>query len=152
MFTVGMAVGALSPWAKVLTVTIGGTDDSNDGWIVLGAAVVSLVCLLFYAFYRGASRWLMIGPLAAGIVGGAITVYDRSNLSDRISEANSTLFGQVADIGWGLNLAMVASILLAVSALVALVFVQQPNAPFLPPPVQPPEASPAGEPERVLDT
>src|SRR5262245_27096330 len=144
--TLGMFIGAFGPWAKVLTASIGGTDDSNDGWLVFGAAVVSLGFLLVYAFYRPASRWLMIGPLAAGIVGAAVTIYDRSDLSNRISRANSTVLGQVAQIGWGLNLAMVASILVAVIALIAVVVVAHPAAPFLPPPAPP---SPTSDLERL---
>lgn len=132
LFTLGMLLGAFGPWAKVLTVSVGGTDGSNDGWLVVGAAIVSLGFVLGYAFYRAGSRWLMLGPMAAGVIGAAVTIYDRSSISDRISRANSSLLGEVAQIGWGLNLAMVASILLAVVALIALVSVAKPSAPLLP--------------------
>src|ERR1051326_5453235 len=36
-----MALGAFGPWAHVLGVSVGGTDGTNDGWIVLGLALLA---------------------------------------------------------------------------------------------------------------
>ena len=146
LLTLGMALGAFGPWAKVLTISVGGTDGSNDGWLIVGAALISLCFLLPYAFYRGASRWLMLGPLVAGVAGAAVAIYDRGNISNKISQAGA--FGRIVQVGWGLNLAMVASILLAIVALIAVVSVTRPDAPFLPTSPQP--ATPTvGELERL---
>ncbi len=49
-----MLVGAFSPWAKVFVLTIDGTDDGKDGWVVVAAAAFAAVF-----------------PLIAGGVGGA---------------------------------------------------------------------------------
>jgi hypothetical protein len=50
-------------------------------------------------------------------MGTAVTVYDRGNLSDAIDENESEL--AILQIGWGLNLALGASVALAVVSLIA---------------------------------
>jgi Short C-terminal domain len=145
LFTLGMLVGAFGPWVKVLAVSIGGTDGSNDGWFVVGAAIVALGFLLGYGLYRAGSRWLMLGPALAGVVAAAVTIYDRGNVSDKLARAG--LIGEVGQIGWGLNLAMVASIVLAVISVVALIYVDHPNATLLS--TERPTATTAGELERL---
>src|SRR5436190_18147508 len=97
LFTLGMLLGAFGPWAKVLNISVGGTDGSNDGWLIVGAAVVSLGFVLTYALYRASSRWVMLGPLLAGIAGAAVAIYERNNISDKISQAGG--LGQIAQIG-----------------------------------------------------
>jgi hypothetical protein len=115
---VAMAVGAFGPWGKVVgivNVSISGTDGSNDGWLVVGAAGVGVACLFAYA---GVGKPAAIGVLLAGAAGAAVGIYDRSNVTDLNDESGTNLAS--IEVGWGLNLAIGASIALAVIGLIAL--------------------------------
>src|SRR5438270_335621 len=96
-----MVVGAFGPWLKVLGQSVSGTDGSNDGWLVVAAAVIG--GLLYYATRdsRGGAVWALI----AGIAGIAVTLYDRSNVQNALDKSGA--FAQaLVQIGWGLNLAL----------------------------------------------
>jgi hypothetical protein len=41
-----MVVGAFGPWVKALGIGVSGTDGSNDGWIVVGTALVGGILFL----------------------------------------------------------------------------------------------------------
>jgi FtsH-binding integral membrane protein len=108
-----MAIGAFGPWVKVLGLSVNGTDGGNDGWIVVAAAVVGGVIFARKREQRAAG----LAPLLAGAVATITCVYDRQNVSDAISEAGA--FGEaLAQVGWGLNLALLASISFAVAGAV----------------------------------
>lgn len=111
-----MVVGAFGPWVKALGESVRGTDGSNDGWFVVAAA--ALGALLFYVLRS--RRTAAIWPLLAGAVGIAVTLYDRSDLQDRINQGGA-LFQALVQVGWGLNLALAASVSMAVAALVSLI-------------------------------
>jgi hypothetical protein len=53
------------------------------------------------------------------VIGAATTIYDRHHISSAISKAGP-FARAVAQVGWGLNLALIASISLAVAGLVWL--------------------------------
>jgi len=73
-----MVIGAFGPWAKVLgLVSISGTDDGGDGWIVIVAAVGGGIALLLW---RTQSRRWLIGAVVAGGAGLATTIYDRIDI------------------------------------------------------------------------
>lgn len=112
-----MLVGAFGPWAKVLFITINGTDDGRDGWIVVGAAGAAAVLLLVYL--RTGKRWLAVIPLLAGALGAATAGYD-------ISDINGTFGGDVANAEWGIYLALIASVSLILASL-ALILGRRPN-------------------------
>lgn len=38
-----MVLGAFGPWVKVLTLSVSGVDNSNDGWLVIVAAIFGLL-------------------------------------------------------------------------------------------------------------
>ena len=110
-----MVVGAFGPWVKALGISVGGTDGSNDGWLVVVVAAVG--GLLFYATRRdrGAGLWALLG----GAAGTAITLYDRSHVQHAIADGG--LLGQaVVQVGWGLNLALIASISFGLAGIVRL--------------------------------
>jgi hypothetical protein len=116
-----MLVGAFGPWIKVIglvNTSFSGTDGSNDGWFVVGAALVGGLALLGYAKTH---RLLALLTLGGGVVGAAVTIYDRDNVSDAIAEFDSGQSLAQAEIGWGLNLALVASFVLAAVGVIALV-------------------------------
>jgi hypothetical protein len=112
-----MLIGSFGPWVKgPLGISVSGTDGSNDGWIVVGAAVVAAFFLYPYVRYEATSRMLALFGLLAGLAGAATTIYDRNKVSDALKFGGASI-GQV---GWGLNVAMIASISLAIAAGVLL--------------------------------
>src|SRR5438132_4177362 len=112
-----MIVGAFGPWVKVLGYSVSGTDGSNDGWIILVLAVIAILLIFAASGERIASRLAASLVLVIGIAGSAVTIYDRGNLHAAI-ENGGALTQALASVGWGLNLAMVASISLAIQGLV----------------------------------
>lgn len=111
-----MVVGAVGPWAEVLSVTIDGIDGSRDGWVVIGAAAVAALLLLVFAVARRA--WLAVFPLLAGAVGGATAGYD---ISDIRSLASETIGGRLVETEWGIYVALAGSISLIVASLALMV-------------------------------
>jgi hypothetical protein len=113
-----MAIGAFGPWGKVIgfvNVSVSGTDGANDGWLVVGAAAAGAACL--FAYSRGA-RIAALGTLLAGVGGALVTIYDRNKFTDAADESTSDLAN--IQVGWGLNLALGASVVLAIIGLIAL--------------------------------
>jgi hypothetical protein len=109
-----MILGAFGPWIKALGTSVSGTDGSNDGWFVAGAAVLGAA--LFYLARDETSG--AVWPFLAGLAGLGITLYDRHNIQDRI-HSGGVLLQAAASIGWGLNLAIIGSASLTVAAAVA---------------------------------
>jgi hypothetical protein len=114
-----MLIGSFGPWISTLGGSVAGTDGSNDGWLVVIAAVLGAIILLPTRRYRAAGIW----PFLAGIGGAAVTIHDRSHASHFIGR-QSTFVRDLVHIGWGLNLAMVASISFAVCGLIWLLAIQ----------------------------
>jgi hypothetical protein len=109
-----MALGAFGPWAQVLSLSVSGVDNSaGDGWLVILLAALVLLCVLGQ---HRSSALVVIGCLAS-LGGLAVTVYDRNDITSAIDGAGA--FGGVASVGWGLNLALAASLSAAVQAVVA---------------------------------
>ena len=85
--------------------------------------------------------------LLAGIAGLGVTLYDRSNAQNAIN--SSGLASGLLQIGWGLNLALGASISMAAAAFVYLLRLK-PTAltavPASPPPLAPPPVVPVPTP------
>jgi hypothetical protein len=111
-----MGIGAFGPWVKALGVNVGGTDGANDGWIVVAVALIGALVVLA----RRGSKASGIFAIVAGTVGAATTIYDRSNVSSAIDNGGP-LAQSAVQVGWGLNLAIVASISLAIAGLASFV-------------------------------
>ena len=107
-----MVVGSFGPWAKVLGFSVSGTDGSNDGWFVVAIAVIAGGVFLWQRETTRAG----LAAIAGGVLGASIAIYDRANIDDAASDAGE--FGELVQVGWGLNLAMVASISLAIAGAV----------------------------------
>jgi hypothetical protein len=109
-----MVIGAFGPWVTALGASISGTDGTNDGWLVVGAAAVGVITLL--ALRRkpgwGKAGWLLIVAGASTLV----TIHDRQNVSDQIKSSNNELVRSLVHVGWGLTTAIIASISLAAAA------------------------------------
>lgn len=111
-----MLIGAFGPWVTVLGSSVGGTDGSNDGWLVVAAAAIGGG--LFYAMRR--SRAAGVWALLGGLAGLAVTAYDRGNLQNAIRRGGA-FERAIAQVGWGLNLALIASISMAIAGVVAII-------------------------------
>jgi putative oligomerization/nucleic acid binding protein len=107
----GMAIGALGPWARgPLGTTVGGLDGSNDGWFLLAAAAIAGLCLWLH--HRSAGTGSLVLILLFGLIGGAVTLYDRQSVNSVTSDSFD-----VVQVGWGLNLGLAASVGLVICAL-----------------------------------
>lgn len=115
-----MAVGAVGPWAKALFASASGLDGSNDGWFVVAVAAVAGLSL-YVNELRSGRGWLVVS-LLAGLGGLAITWADRSDVANRGSDTSG-----LVQVGWGLNLALIASVVVTVGSLV--LFFQKPSEP-----------------------
>jgi hypothetical protein len=118
-----MTLGAFGPWIKIAglaNVTFSGTDGQNDGWFVVGAAALVACGLLIHVTSHEIIGGLFI--LGGGIGGSLVAWIDRSDVSDRIDEFQGSDGGSLAlaQIGWGLNLALGASAVAAAVGLIAL--------------------------------
>jgi hypothetical protein len=138
-----MLVGAFGPWVTVLGVELSGTDSTNDGWLVVAAAAIGSGVSYAMRRRRDAGVWALLG----GLAGLAVTAYDRQDLQRAINEGGAFVRA-LAQVGWGLNLALIASISMAVAGAFALVQARRSapaatplepvSAPNAPPPVRPP--------------
>ena len=116
-----MVIGSFGPWAKVLgLVTVNGTDDGGDGWVVIGAAAVGALAMVLWSM-RG-RRWLILAVLAGG-AGLATTIYDRVDLE---GTTNGVDIGSLVDASWGIYVAMIGSASLAVAAIAGWILTQVP--------------------------
>ena len=136
-----MLVGSFGPWAKAFFVSVSGTDGSNDGWLVVVAAIVGGIGLIRRAATTGRGAALL--ATTAGIAGTVVTIHDRNQVTNVGS-------GSLVQIGWGLNLALLASVALAVVGAVLLFSKSQQtptqySSPAAPPP--PEGGAVAGPPE-----
>ncbi len=103
-------LGAFGPWVKgPLGISVSGTDGSNDGWLVAGAAAIAGICLLIYA--QGRRKVALLIGLAASVASFGIALYDRHHVRHALANVPA------AQVGWGLNLAMIASVGLALAFL-----------------------------------
>jgi hypothetical protein len=117
-----MVIGSFGPWVKALGTSVGGTHGSHHGWVVVGAAAIGVALFVLTRAAKVAGLWALL----AGAVGAYVTVHDRSNLSDGIGQVG--LLGSVAvQIGWGLNVALIASISFAVAGVVWMI-IHQPES------------------------
>jgi hypothetical protein len=107
-----MIIGAFGPWAKVLAFSVSGTDGGNDGWVIVVAAAVSAGLFL----WARDQPFTGFGAIAAGLLGAIVTISDRRDLT--AADDGNELADGLVQIGWGLNLATVASISLAIAGIV----------------------------------
>jgi hypothetical protein len=143
-----MLLGAFGPWVKALGISVGGTDGSNDGWLVVAAALVGGLIFLAARTQKSAGIW----PLLGGIAGVAVTVYDRNHIND-VSNGNA-LASALVQIGWGLNLALIASVSFGIAGLAWLLQGRQADAQAsrLTAPTSPPPTTVPADPPTAPDS
>jgi hypothetical protein len=107
----GMFIGAFAPWVSVFGFGVNAIQLSCDGRLVLGVA--ALAGLSFLAHARGGGQgWPGLALLSA-IGGGAMAYYDRQQIQEAVAGAPAGFIS----VGWGLNLTLIASALVAVTSL-----------------------------------
>jgi hypothetical protein len=110
-----MVIGAFGPWLKILGVSVKGTQGQNDGRLIVAFAVLAAAAFLLI-------RRSMLAAIPA-IVGGALASYvtiDNRRILDDAEAAG------IWEIGWGLNVALLASVSLGISGLAWLLTFKQP--------------------------
>jgi hypothetical protein len=104
-----LALGSFGPWIRSpLGGSISGLDGSNDGWLTLGAAVIAALALARIQIAPGrrvVGRVLLI--VLAAAFAAFVAYHDRENVSHV----------KLVEVGWGLNLTLVAAISLGLAAI-----------------------------------
>jgi hypothetical protein len=117
-----MVIGSFGPWAKVLgLVTVNGTDEGGDGWVVIVAAAIGVVALFLWR--TRSRRWLILTVVAAAAA-LATTIYDRVDLEGTTDGVD---VGALVDASWGIYVAMIGSASLALAAIVGWMLTQLPD-------------------------
>jgi hypothetical protein len=110
-----MALGSFGPWVGTFGGGIAGIHGRH-GWFVVAAAAVGTVLFVLWRQRRAAGMWALL----AGLVGLAVTVHERRRLTLFLHPRNP-VFGPLVrgfvHVGWGLDLAMFASISFALCGL-----------------------------------
>lgn len=109
---VAMIAGAAGDWASIgfaggePFVTVGGLQNSGDGWLVVMAALVAAILMAVWVFERA-----VLLPLVAGVMGvvGALVALRRA-----FDPGAGLGLSGLADAraGWGVSVAIVASLAL----------------------------------------
>jgi len=124
-----MEAGALfGPWATFFDHTgfqrtFYGTDGGNHGWLVLSLGLLGAIAFAGYARLRAARVWTAALAVVAGAAAVGVTVHDRRGLEHVFGGTHVSLvqaLQQFVHIGWGLNVALVASAIVAVAGVVLL--------------------------------
>jgi hypothetical protein len=121
--SVAVVIGSLGPWMTFLVFSRGNVD--GDGMFTLILGIVSAAAL-FALFNIGRLRpklgWMVglaIAAIVAGVISLAVAVIDVFGVINRKTE----LFGQTVgpQVGWGLWLVLIASVVLIVTSLIVAV-------------------------------
>jgi len=89
-----MVLGSIGPWVTALATSVNGIDGTNDGWIVVAAAVFAGV---FVTWARDQRKAGILG-LLPGLLGLGVTIYDRNNVSDAVGD--NALAQALVHVGW----------------------------------------------------
>ena len=113
ILAVVMAIGVFLPWASALgLISVSGVSgDGGDGWFILIAAVIGLVGALWGL---SAGR-LRVGPGVLLLIGGAIGTFVA--IVDVLDVSGEPMI----DLGIGLILCLIGSILMALLGIVGLI-------------------------------
>jgi hypothetical protein len=122
-----MALGSLGPWVRVGAFADGDIVGRRNGsLLVLAASVIAAAFLVVWRERRGAG----IAALLAGLAGLAVTLHDRRHPSTLLRGRHfppglQLVTSRFEQVGWGLDLALLASLSLAVCGLVWLLALRE---------------------------
>ena len=120
LISAGVAIlGSLLPWASLNAGAFGSYSVhgfNGDGWFVIIAAIVSIVLACLNNMNKAMSKGFSIGVIVAGAIATLVTLNSLFNVNKYMSNFG----GYGISIGFGLILAILASIALVVTGLLAM--------------------------------
>ena len=120
LISAGVAIlGSLLPWASLNAGTFGTYSVhgfNGDGWFVIIAAIVSIVLTCLNNVNKPMPKGFAIGVIVAGAIATLVTLNSLFNVNKYMSNFG----GYGISIGFGLILAILASIALVVTGLLAM--------------------------------
>ena len=120
LISAGVAIlGSLLPWASINAGAFGSYSMNGyqgDGWFVIIAAIVSIVLACLNNMNKAMSKGFSIGVIVAGAIATLVTLNSLFNVNKYMSNFG----GYGISIGFGLILALLASIALVVTGLLAM--------------------------------
>lgn len=120
LISAGVAIlGSLLPWASLNAGSFGSYSVNGyqgDGWFVIIAAIVSIVLACLNNMNKAMPKGFSIGVIVAGAIATLVTLNSLFNVNKYMSNFG----GYGISIGFGLILAILASISLVVTGLLAM--------------------------------
>ena len=120
LISAGVAIlGSLLPWASINAGAFGSYSMNGyqgDGWLVIIAAIVSIVLACLNNMNKAMSKGFSIGVIVSGAIATLVTLINLFNVNKYMSNFG----GYGISIGFGLILALLASIALVVTGLLAM--------------------------------
>ena len=120
LISAGVAIlGSLLPWAGLNAGSFGSYSVNGyqgDGWFVIIAAIVSIVLACLNNMNKAMPKGFSIGVIVAGAIATLVTLNSLFNVNKYMSNFG----GYGISIGFGLILAILASIALVVTGLLAM--------------------------------
>ena len=120
LISAGVAIlGSLLPWASLNAGSFGSYSVNGyqgDGWFVIIAAIVSIVLACLNNMNKAMSKGFSIGVIVTGAIATLVTLNSLFNVNKYMSNFG----GYGISIGFGLILAILASIALVVTGLLAM--------------------------------
>lgn len=120
LISAGVAIlGSLLPWASINAGAFGSYSMNGyqgDGWFVIIAAIVSIVLACLNNMNKAMSKGFSIGVIVSGAIATLVTLINLFNVNKYMSNFG----GYGISIGFGLILALLASIALVVTGLLAM--------------------------------
>ena len=120
LISAGVAIlGSLLPWATLNAGAFGSYSVhgfNGDGWFVIIAAIVSIVLTCLNNVNKAMPKGFSIGVIVAGAIATLVTLNSLFNVNKYMSNFG----GYGISIGFGLILAILASIALVVTGLLAM--------------------------------
>ena len=120
LISAGVAIlGSLLPWASLNAGSFGSYSVNGyqgDGWFVIIAAIVSIVLACLNNMNKAMPKGFSIGVIVSGAIATLVTLINLFNVNKYMSNFG----GYGISIGFGLILALLASIALVVTGLLAM--------------------------------
>lgn len=120
LISAGVAIlGSLLPWASLNAGAFGSYSVNGyqgDGWFVIIAAIVSIVLACLNNMNKAMPKGFSIGVIVAGAIATLVTLINLFSVNKYVSNFG----GYGVSIGFGLILALLASIALVVTGLLAM--------------------------------
>lgn len=120
--SVGIVVGSIGPWLTFMAVTRNAMDGDGIFTLILGiVSAAALFVVLNLGRGRAKKGWMVaLGnvAVAAAIITFLIAAYDAREVMSRKADLFGTTLS--AQIGWGLWMVLISSVLLAITASVVV--------------------------------